>query len=54
MTIQEFIKANRVEITQVIRSRESNLGKLNDEDREDWVMNDESLYLWAKASGCKI
>lgn len=27
---------------------------MNDEERQDWVMNDEYLYNWWKREGCGI
>lgn len=53
-SIETFIDENRDEIDAIIVDR---LGKkpwgeeLTDEDREDWVANDESLYLWAIEEG---
>jgi hypothetical protein len=54
MGMREFIRRNRKEIDAHIRAQCSNLGKLNDGDREGWVMNDEGLYLWAKREGVKV
>ena len=54
MSKKEFIRKNRKEIDAIIRSCCSNLGRLNDKDREDWIMNDESLYNWARREGVKV
>lgn len=54
MSMREFIRQNREEIDAAIRSTCDNLGKLNNEDRQDWIMNDEGLYSWARSSGVKI
>lgn len=63
MRLREFIKQNREEIDRVvhsIQSRPNTQGermspiKLNDKDREEWVMNEEGLYRWARSSGCRI
>ena len=54
MSKREFLKKNRKELDEAIKSACSNVGKLNDEDRWQWVMNDESLYLWAKREGVQV
>jgi hypothetical protein len=55
MSKRDFIRNNRVEIDAYIRAA---LGrpnaKLNDEDREGWIMNDETLYLWARKEGVNV
>lgn len=53
-SIYEFIRRNRSEIDGFIRSLCSNIGKLNDEDRRGWILNDERLYLWARREGVRI
>ncbi len=54
MSRRQFLKDNRTEIDRYIRDRVPNIGSLNDQDRWDWVMNDEGLYLWAKRSGVNV
>lgn len=49
MTKREYIRKNRKEIDAYIRSVVSNIGTLNDNDREEWIMNDEGLYNQARA-----
>lgn len=51
MSKREFIRQNREEIDKCIRKLCSNLGTLNDNDREGWIANDEGLYLWARSCG---
>jgi len=59
MTLTAFIRENRAAIDRVILT-EMNLGRrnpiqpsvLDDETREDWIANEESLYLWALSEGC--
>lgn len=53
MTIREFIRQNRAELDRAIQGV---IGphKLNDENRRQWILNDEGLYLWAKSEGVKI
>lgn len=54
MTIQQFIKKHRVEIDEFIHCSLHSKYRLNDEEREQWILNDEGLYLWAKSEGVKI
>ena len=54
MTFANFIKENKEEIDQCIRSVCSTCTSLNNKDREDWICNDEGLYQWARNSGVKI
>ena len=52
MRMREFIASNRAEIDESIRNAHGdNCVPTNDRDREDWVVNDEVLYNWAKAEG---
>ena len=53
MSMREFIRRNRAELDQSILSA-GHRGKLNDEDREEWILNDEGLYLWAKREGVPV
>jgi len=53
MTIEKFIEQNREEIDKAIRNVCSNC-KIDDEERENWIMNDEGLYNWALSSGVEI
>ena len=53
MTMKAFIKANRSEIDAAIRAAGAR-GSLNDEDREDWILNDEGLYSWARSEGVRL
>ena len=54
MSMREFIRRNRAELDKAIRSSCSNLGSLNDEDRQQWVLNDEGLYNWARNEGVPV
>lgn len=49
MSKREFIRKNRVEIDAAIRDRCPNVGTLNDDDRAQWLDNDETLYGWYEA-----
>ncbi len=53
MTKRQFLKDNREEIDQIIRSTVPE-AQINDEERWMWVMNDEGLYLWAKREGVRV
>lgn len=48
-TLRDFIRANRAELDKVIR-RSGYLGTINDNDREEWILNDGGLYLWARST----
>lgn len=55
-TIKEFIQENREELDRCIAQamgREENPYK-NDDERRQWILNDESLYRWARSEGVKI
>jgi hypothetical protein len=60
VTIRTFIRTHRAEIDKHIRTRtERGSGmtltiRYNDHDRELWVLNDESLYLWARSEGVRL
>ena len=67
MTLKAFIRDNRVELDRLINGaiyrHDGNGGRgtipdppprLNDEERLEWVLNDEELYRWAQSAGCQI
>ena len=47
--MRRFIRANRAAIDAHILAVCPNVGSLNDEDRRQWIDNDEGLYNWAKS-----
>lgn len=49
-----FIREHREEIDHYIRGICPNIGRLNDEERRGWILNDEPLYLWARKEGVRI
>lgn len=52
MTILEFIRENREEIDLHIGGElNQRHPQLNDAARESWILNDETLYVWAKREG---
>jgi len=51
-SIKTFIKENREEIDAIIKPH--TYGKINDEERKLWILNDESLYRWALEEGVNI
>lgn len=53
MKMREFIKQNRKELDECIK-RVSLADKLNDSERQQWILNDESLYNWARSCGVRI
>ena len=65
--MREFIKNNRSEIDDCINGalyrHDGNGGrgtipnpppKRTDSDREDWIINDEGLYNWARREGVRV
>ncbi len=54
MSLRHFVRSNRSAIDRHVRAACSNLGSLNDDDREEWVLNDETLYTWAVSLGVPI
>ena len=52
MTLKEFIRQNKSEIDEAIK-RVVPCGRLNDEERRQWILNDEGLYNWARHCGWK-
>lgn len=53
MTLRDFIRKNRQAIDEVIRSQCDNC-RLNDVEREGWILNDEGLYNWALSEGVNV
>ncbi len=56
MTMRDFIKQNRAELDRHIATilRLSRNPRANDIEREEWIMNDETLYQWAQSAGVPI
>lgn len=67
MTIREFIRQHRSEIddaiNRVMYRYDGNGGRgtipdppptHNDQERHQWIINDEGLYLWARQEGVRI
>lgn len=67
MTLNSFVRQNRAKIDEAINSSlfryDGNGGrgtvpnpppKRNDDERQQWVLNDEGLYNWARSEGCKV
>lgn len=52
MSLREFIRTHRAEIDAAIVGA-SGLAT-NDEERREWILNDEGLYRWARAEGVRI
>jgi hypothetical protein len=53
MTLRNFIKVNRKEIDRAIKLVCPNV-RLNDISRQEWILNDEDLYLWAAQEGVRL
>jgi len=54
MTMREFLRVNRAELDAAIRRVVPNGRPLNNEERQQWVLNDEGLYQWARREGVKV
>lgn len=54
MKLQTFINKHRAKITIFILKRVPNIRIVDDKEIRLWILNDESLYLWAKQEGVKI
>ena len=62
MTFKQFIKVNRKELDEHITKAMNGFPahpsctteKFNDNERREWVLNDEGLYRWARSEGVKI
>jgi hypothetical protein len=55
MTLAQFIRGNRFTIDGYIRSKHSSVHiRLNDNERRLWVLNDATLFTWAKDSGVRV
>lgn len=52
-TMSAFIRQNRKEIDAAIRRVCSNCRVSNDQDRREWIENDEGLHRWARAEGVR-
>lgn len=53
MTLKQFIRDNRDELDEAIQRVVPGAAK-NDEERRQWVLNDEGLYNWARSEGVRI
>jgi len=54
VTLSNFIKENREELDNCIKRACPNAQYFNDEERRQWVLNNESLYNWARSQGVNI
>ena len=53
MKLETFVEENRQEIDAFIHTVNPN-SNIDNEERENWVMNDEALYNWARSEGVNI
>jgi hypothetical protein len=53
MTFRDFIKENRKVIDAYVKEQ-SGVVLTNDNDRREWILNDEPLYRWAREHGVRI
>ena len=56
MTLKQFIKDNREELDKCIAQalKKDKNPYPNDEERRQWVYNDEGIYRWARSEGVRI
>lgn len=55
MSLRQFIREHRDEIDEAIDSvLGKGRGKRNDNERREWVLNDEGLYNYARSYGVRI
>lgn len=54
MTLEQFIKNNREELTNYIRNAVPNNPDIDDDEIESWINNDASLYAFAVHSGVDL
>ena len=52
--IRKFIKEHRDEIDTYIKEQVPNAKYFNDEERRNWILNDEALYNWARSERVNI
>jgi hypothetical protein len=52
--MRNFIKKNKEELKKAIKNVCTNCSKLTYEEIEQWILNDTSLYNWAKKEGVRI
>ncbi len=53
MTLRDFIKQNKEELDECILRVCPGL-RLNNDERRNWILNDENLYDWARSEGVRI
>ena len=53
-SLQDFVERNRPKIDLTIHAICRNQAPIDDDEREQWVLNDESLYLWALDEGVNL
>ena len=55
MSMVDFIKINRREIDAVIvGATKLTAVRINNDERRNWILNDEGLYTWARSEGVRI
>ena len=50
-SMRAFVREHRALIDSVAASVSGARERLNDEDREEWVLNDQGLYVMAQSEG---
>ena len=53
MSLRQFIRDNREDIDHCIKKRFPGC-RIDNAERRLWILNDESLYHWARSEGVRI
>ena len=54
-SMRQFIKENRDDLDVFIwQAQNQRFTRLNDKEREMWILNDEYLYCWARSEGVQL
>jgi hypothetical protein len=54
MTIEQFIEDNHSELVACIKRACPNCDTPDYDEIENWILNDEGLYTWARSEGVDI
>jgi hypothetical protein len=53
ISMEEFIEEHREELTEIIKNTCPNC-EIDDDEIENWILNDEGLYNWAREAGVEV
>jgi len=52
--MREFIRQHREDIDRFIKEICPKANVTNDDERHEWIINEGSLYMWARSEGVKV